>query len=118
MANGRPRDSCPRPSLGLLSQRGIASVLSLTEDLSEAIVNTEPGLEAGMAPGRYSYLRDNATGAFRLLAPGVARFADATANDSRIIFEDTTEEAPAGRARRSGVPTSMSGVRTVHRVKN
>ena len=74
---------------------GAASVLSLTEDLSEAIVDTEPGLEAGMAPGRYSYLRDNATGAFRLLAPGVARFADATADDSRIIFESREQLLPS-----------------------
>ena len=62
-----------------LPGHGSASVLSLTEDLSQAIVNTEPGLEAGLAPGRYSYLRDNATGAFRLLGPGIATFADATA---------------------------------------
>jgi len=68
-------------------QQGATSVLSLTEDLSGAIVNAEPGLEAGMAPGRYSYLRDNATGSFRLLGPGVVRFADATTDDSRIIFE-------------------------------
>ena len=40
-----------------------------------------------MAPGRYSYLRDSATGAFRLLGLGIATFADATADDSRIIFE-------------------------------
>ena len=70
-------------------EHGSASVLSLSEDLAEAIVNTEPGLEAGMAPGRYSYLRDSASGAFRLLAPGIATFADATADDSRIIFEVT-----------------------------
>jgi hypothetical protein len=49
-----------------------------------------------MAPGRYSYLRDNATGSFRLLVPGVARFADATTNDSRIIFESTAEELVPG----------------------
>ena len=66
---------------------GAASVLSLTEDLSAAIVNAEPGLEAGLVPGRYSYLRDNATGSFQLLGPGIATFADATADDSRIIFE-------------------------------
>jgi len=70
---------------------GSASVLSLTEDLSTAIVNTEPGLEAGMAPGRYSYLRDSATGAFRLLSPGIATFADAAADDSRIIFESNKQ---------------------------
>lgn len=86
------------------SEHGSASVLSLTEDLSEAIVNTEPGLEAGLAPGGYSYLRDNATGSFRLLAPGVARFADATANDSHIIFEDTTEEVIPGVRDETGVP--------------
>jgi hypothetical protein len=70
-----------------LPGHGSAFVLSLTEDLSEAIVNTEPGLEASMPPGRYSYLRNNATGAFQLFAPGIATFADATADDSRIIFE-------------------------------
>jgi hypothetical protein len=69
-------------------------VLSLTEDLSAAIVNVEPGLETGMAPGRYSYLRDSATGALRLLGPGVARFADATADDSRIIFESGRQLLP------------------------
>ncbi len=79
-----------------LPQQGIAYVLSLTEDLSEAIVNTEPGLEGGTAPGGYSYLRDDAAGSFRLLAPGVARFADATDNDSRIIFEDTANELVPG----------------------
>jgi hypothetical protein len=71
-----------------------ASVLSLTEDLSTAIVNTEPGLEADMALGRYSYLRDNATGAFRLLGPGIATFADAAADDSRIIFESSEQLLP------------------------
>jgi hypothetical protein len=75
-------------------EHGSASVLSLSEDLSEAIVNTEPGLEAGMAPGRYSYLRDSATGSFRLLGPGIATFADATADDSRIIFESRIQLLP------------------------
>jgi hypothetical protein len=75
-------------------EHGSASVLSLTEDLSEAIVNTEPGLEAGMASGRYSYLRDSATGSFRLLGSGIARFADATAEDSRIIFESSEQLLP------------------------
>jgi hypothetical protein len=70
-----------------LPAHGSAFVLSLTEDLSAAIVNTEPGLEVSMTPGRYSYLRDNATGSFQLLSPGIATFADATADDSRIIFE-------------------------------
>jgi hypothetical protein len=87
-----------------LSQQGNASVLSLTEDLSEAIVNTEPGLEGGMASGGYSYLRDNATGSFWLLAPGAARFADATMNDSRIIFEDTANELVPGVRDETGIP--------------
>ena len=78
-----------------LPGHGSASVLSLTEDLATAIVNTEPGLEAGLAPGRYSYLRDSATGAFRLLSPGIATFADATADDSRIIFESSEQLLPA-----------------------
>ncbi len=77
-----------------LPGHGSASVLSLTEDLATAIVNTEPGLEAGLAPGRYSYLRDSATGVFRLLSPGIATFADATADDSRIIFESSEQLLP------------------------
>jgi hypothetical protein len=85
-------------------QQGAASVLSLTEDLSEAIVNTEPGFEASMVPGRYSYLRDNATGSFRLLASGVITFADATVNDSRIIFESTAEELVPGVRDERGAP--------------
>jgi hypothetical protein len=87
-----------------LPGHGSASVLSLTEDLSQAIVDTEPGLEAGLAPGRYSYLRDNATGAFRLLGPGIATFADATADDAHILFEDTSAELVPGVRDEQGVP--------------
>ncbi len=100
-------------------EHGSASVLGLTEDLSTAIVNTEPGLEEGMVPGRYSYLRDSATGAFRLLAPGIAAFADATADDSRVLFEDTTKELLPGVRDEQEVPsTSTSGTGTGHPVKN
>jgi hypothetical protein len=77
-----------------LPQQGAASVLSLTEGLSAAIVNIEPGLEVDMPPGRYSYFRDNATGALQLLGPGIATFADATADDSRIIFESREQLLP------------------------
>jgi hypothetical protein len=77
-----------------LPGHGSASVLSLTEDLSEALVLVEPGLEAGMTPGRYSYLRDSATGSFQLLGPGIARFADATTDDSHIIFESREQLLP------------------------
>jgi hypothetical protein len=87
-----------------LPGHGSASVLSLTEDLSQAIVNAEPGLEAGLAPGRYSYLRDNAIGAFRLLSPGIATFADATADDAHILFEDTSAELVPGVRDEQGVP--------------
>jgi hypothetical protein len=73
---------------------GSASVLSLTDDLSAAIVLVEPGLEAGRTPGRYAYLRDSATGSFRLLGPGIARFADSTAGDSRILFESREQLLP------------------------
>lgn len=74
------------------SEEGLTE--GLTEDLSEALILVEPGLEAGLAPGVYSYLRDSATGAFRLIGPGVARFADATAGDSRIIFESPEQLLP------------------------
>jgi hypothetical protein len=74
------------------SEEGLTG--GLTEDLSAALILVEPGLEAGMAPGVYSYLRDSATGAFRLLGPGVARFADAAAGDSRIVFESREQLLP------------------------
>jgi hypothetical protein len=74
------------------SEEGLTE--GLTEDLSAALILVEPGLEAGMAPGVYSYLRDSATGAFRLLGPGVARFADAAAGDSRIVFESREQLLP------------------------
>jgi hypothetical protein len=88
-----------------LPGHGSASVLGLTEDLSQAIVNVEPGLEAGLAPGRYSYLRDSTTGAFRLLGPGIATFADATADDAHVLFEDTSSaELVPGVRDEQGVP--------------
>ena len=80
------------------SEEGLTE--GLTEDLAGALILVEPGLEAGMAPGVYSYLRDSATGSFRLLGPGVARFADATADDSRIIFE-----VPSNSSCRPPLPT-------------
>lgn len=74
------------------SEEGLTE--GLTEDLSAALIFVEPGLEAGLAPGSYSYLRDSATGSFRLLGPGVAAFADATADDSRILFESREQLLP------------------------
>jgi hypothetical protein len=84
----------PPTAPGSLPEHGFASVLGLTEDLSVAAVLVEPGLESGMVSGGYSYLRDNATGSFRLLGPGIAKFADATADDSRIIFESSEQILP------------------------
>jgi hypothetical protein len=84
----------PQTAIRSSPQRGAASVLSLSEDLSAAVVNTEPGLDANLPPGRYSYLRDNANGTFQLLGPGIATFADATADDSRIIFESSERLLP------------------------
>ena len=74
------------------SEEGLTE--GLTEDLSAALILVEPGLEAGLAPGVYSYLRDSATGSFRLLGPGAARFADAAAGDSRIVFESREQLLP------------------------
>ena len=74
------------------SEEGLTE--GLTEDLSEVLILVEPGLEVGMTPGSYSYLRDSATGAFRLLGPGIARLADAATHDSRIIFESREQLLP------------------------
>jgi hypothetical protein len=80
------------PSTAGGSEQGLTE--GLTEDLSEALILAEPGLEAGLAPGIYSYLRDSATGSFRLLGPGAARLADAAAGDSRIVFESREQLLP------------------------
>ena len=77
-----------------LPGHGSAFVLSLAEGLSGALILVEPGLEAGMTPGRYTYLRNSATGSFRLLGPGIARFADAAAGDSHILFESRERLLP------------------------
>lgn len=65
------------------------TLAGLTESLSLALVdvNEDPGFED--EPGNtVSYLRDDATGAYSVLGTGHAYFADATPNDSRILFED------------------------------
>jgi hypothetical protein len=68
----------PQTAIRSSPQQGAASVLSLSKDLSVAIVNTEPGLEPGLPAGRYSYLRDNANGTFQLLGPGIATFGSSS----------------------------------------
>jgi len=91
---------------GLLPPSGPAietTVVALTKDLGKSVVILEgegvPG-EAGEVEGEEgvikgpvsdkanSYLRDNSTGRYLLLAPGTrAKFAGSSADDSRIIFE-------------------------------
>jgi hypothetical protein len=77
-----------------------ASVVGLTEDLSETIVEaSEPSLAPGATPEATNfYIGDNATGVYRLLARGPSRlsFAGASSDDSRILFEDTAEELVPG----------------------
>ncbi len=85
-----------------------ADVGGLTEDLSETIAYAnEPPLAPGATPGAVNfYIADNATGAYRLLAhgPGNLRFADASSDDSKILFEDTAEELVPGVRDVLGVP--------------
>jgi Tol biopolymer transport system component len=86
----------------------VAPVVGLTEDLSETIVEaTEPPLAPGATPEAVNYyVGDNATGVYRLLAhgPGQLSFVAATADDSRILFEDTAEELVPGVRDEHAVP--------------
>jgi hypothetical protein len=82
----------------------ITGVLGLTEDLHYAIVEVgsagpllgetsiqgEEGTVEAPVPGdRNSYIRNNATGEYRLLAPGGHVFFDGSSlDDSAILFED------------------------------
>jgi hypothetical protein len=61
------------------------TVTGVTANLSLAFV-------AITAAGKVdTYIRDNGTGSEQLLAPGVAHFADATPDDSRVLFESKAE---------------------------
>jgi hypothetical protein len=72
-----------------------AFVTGLTEDLSQAVVNVALNTNEEPTPGpQNAYLRDSATGSFTLLGEGVASFADATPDGSRILFEDTAQLLP------------------------
>jgi len=66
-----------------------------------------------MTPGSYSYLRDSATGAFRLLGPGIARLADAATLGRRGIIFESRGTAPADRLLQCGQPLRMGWERTV-----
>jgi hypothetical protein len=76
------------------------NVRGLTEDMAYEIVEAkEPLLAPGATPGQQNvYLHNNATGSYRLLAPGPGEFhfVDATSDDSRILFEDTAAELIPG----------------------
>ena len=78
----------------------ITHVVGMTEDLAYTLVATkEPLLAPGAAPGQQNfYLRDNATGSYRLLAtgPGELHFDGASSDNSHILFEDTSAELIPG----------------------
>jgi hypothetical protein len=73
-----------------------SELLALTESLGESIVEAvDEAVEPVLAPGRKPdesnlYVHNDATGSYRLLAPGPgeAIFADASSNGSQILFED------------------------------
>jgi hypothetical protein len=88
---------------GLLPPANPASsvgAVALTSDLSLAIIvdfPSSPPPAQGATIGRANYyVRNNLTGSYQLLAGpgGEAHFADATADDSRILFEDEAQLAP------------------------
>lgn len=81
---------------------------------STIVVSGEPALAEGAASGptaRNAYVRDNATGAYQLLAANVGNtpvfFADATDGEQRVLFE-TDEQLPTS----NGTPTA--GVRNLY----
>jgi hypothetical protein len=90
----------------------VSGVDGLTESLGETILfSREPLLAEGASRGQYnSYVRDNATGSYRLLAAGEGRFfsglafADASRDGSHILFEDTAEELISGVHDVTGAP--------------
>jgi hypothetical protein len=81
---------------GLLPQSNVGSrsdVMGWTEDLAHTVITAEEPL---LAPGamlgvQNDYVRDSATGTYRLLAASAAgHFADATRDGSGILFEHET----------------------------
>jgi len=85
---------------GLEPQIGPESFVAIdgwTEDLSRTIVQVTDAGDTN------TYVRDNATGAEQLLAPGEVKLADATADDSQILFES---ESPTLAAEFPGVAAS------------
>jgi hypothetical protein len=78
------------------------TVAGMTEDLSEAIIEDNPSnppltSEATSGHDNY-YLRDSATGSFRLLTPDLGNsedsFDDATLDDATILFESQEKLTP------------------------
>jgi hypothetical protein len=74
--------------------------LGVTEDLAKTILlAADPPLVPGVTPGTSNaYVRDNATGAYQLLASNVAvsdesaAFVGAASGDSRILFETSATQ--------------------------
>jgi hypothetical protein len=70
-------------------------VVGMTEDLAKTIVSAQepPLVGQGATPGRYNrYIYESATGIYqRLAGPGELSFADATPDDSHILFEDEAQ---------------------------
>jgi hypothetical protein len=89
---------------------GVSNVIGLTADDAYAIdfVPREGG--PLLAPGAEAerdnfYIHNNATGEYRLLSSRAAvAFADATADDSHILFTETREELVPGIVDENGVP--------------
>ena len=78
--------------------------VALTEDLARTIVVAQGiVLAQGAVPGAFNaYIRDNATGTYQLLAPNIGYtqiyLVDATRDDSRILFETSTELSTSNTA--------------------
>jgi hypothetical protein len=81
--------------------QALNQVSGFTEDLAKAVVQV--GGQPTDPPGvSRAYVRDNATGSYQLLAPGVddgtVLFAGASHDDSRILFETEQQLLPAAAA--------------------
>jgi hypothetical protein len=87
-------------------------IVGLTEDLSRTILRSEePSLAPGAATGPATvndYVRDNATGAYQLLAPNVGYetlvFDGATPGGARVLFETNANLATTNVAPAAGAP--------------
>lgn len=86
------------------TQNGGNTVSGFTEDLAKTMIQIHGqfqfgGLSLGSPGITSAYVRDNATGAYQLLAPNVGSqplfFVDASRDDSRLLFEAEEQLLPA-----------------------